>query len=572
MFSYIIKRGSRIMDRLDHRSTSKTKIRTIKTRIHVKTQEKTILKDLLSDINQIKWSTKTVNEKAINFITNLFNHFVFKHKTLNDYVALSNQFWINGIEGKRSHQVEIKRLLVEHKILDVKDGLYNKDKRVKSFKFNNKYIYNFNINNSNYIILAVPFCKDLKDNELQAIENSTKNIIKTMSTVVCEKGTAYKINEIIDEIEKGTVVCEKGTVDVFIDYNIDGVKMRGNYNSVFMFAESLSQLLIKYNNKFYITNNIDEFKKYKRNELSLLYSKQLFDIHNNIIYVKRNDTNNRLDSNLTNLKSELWQFLRLDNEEILEIDIVNSQFAILSNLMKVDDLFYELATTGKLYEYVANKLKISRKEAKNKMFRVAFDKVKSEQDDIRKLFPITMKNIDQFKRDNGYKMFSNLLQKTEANVMIDNVLFELQKEFDVVSVHDSIRCKVSDYDKVLTKIQNIFNNIEFKCTIKNKNKQEKTMITQEYKNIIIEEMINQNIICKLESTHIQSKPIIDKFIDKLFNTKHKIKRKELKEEFENFMLDYNSKINKEPIDYSNKNQSIKAEMIEEEIDEDEMWY
>ena len=471
------------------------------------TNKQAILKEILDDINNIEWSTNTVNEKAINFITNLFNHFVFKHKTLNDYVSLSNQFWINGIKGKRTHQTEIKRLLVEHKILDVKEGLYNKDKRVKSFKFNNKYINNFNINNSNYIILAVPFSKDLKTKELESIETTTKNIIKTMGTIVCEKGTASKINEIIDEIEKGTVVCEKGTVDVFIDYNIDGVKMRGNYNSVFMFAESLNQLLIKYNNKFYITNNIDEFKKYKRNELSLLYSKQLFDIENNIIYVNRNETNNRLDSNLTNLKAELWDFIRLDDEKLVEIDIVNSQFAILSNIMKVDDLFYELATSGKLYEHVAKELNITRKEAKSKMFRVAFDKIKKEQDDIRNLFPITMNNIDKFKRDNGYKLFSNLLQKTEANVMIDNVLFNLLKEFDVVSVHDSIRCKESDYDKVLNKIQEILNKINFKCKLKQKNNPVCTETTHK-------SIINENVIDNTKNENKRDNGQINTNIDK----------------------------------------------------------
>ena len=39
-------------------------------------------------------------------------------------------------------------------------GLYNKDKRVKSYKLNYKYIYN----NFNYIILAVPFYNKLKIN------------------------------------------------------------------------------------------------------------------------------------------------------------------------------------------------------------------------------------------------------------------------------------------------------------------------------------------------------------------------------------------------------------------------
>lgn len=92
---------------------------------------------------------------------------------------------------------------------------------------------------------------------------------------------------------------------------------------------------------------------------------------------------------------------------------------------------------------------------------------------------------------------------------------------------------------------------------------------QEYKNIIIEEMINQKIITLVESTHRNSKPIIDKFIDELFNRKVKVKKKNLRKEFENFMIDYNSKIIKEEVI---EQPLIEDEMIEDETDYDEMWY
>lgn len=48
------------------------------------------------------------------------------------------------------------------------------------------------------------------------------------------------------------------------------------------------------------------------------------------IYCRRNDTNQRLDTNLTNLKSDLISHLRLDGERLVSIDLSNSQFTLLS--------------------------------------------------------------------------------------------------------------------------------------------------------------------------------------------------------------------------------------------------
>ena len=57
------------------------------------------------------------------------------------------------------------------------------------------------------------------------------------------------------------------------------------------------------------------------------------------IYCKRNKTNQRLDTNLTNLKSEFIKYLQLDGERLVSIDLANSQFTILSRLIEVGQLY-----------------------------------------------------------------------------------------------------------------------------------------------------------------------------------------------------------------------------------------
>lgn len=58
-------------------------------------------------------------------------------------------------------------------------------------------------------------------------------------------------------------------------------------------------------------------------------------------------------------------------------------------------------------------------EGKILMFRIAFDSSKKEHDQIRQIFSKTMSYINDYKRTNGYKHVSNLLQKAEAKLMID---------------------------------------------------------------------------------------------------------------------------------------------------------
>lgn len=467
----------------------------------METNKQTILEEILDDINGIEWSTDTVKSKAIYFISNFIRVAYVKHKSLLEPQHLSQEYWKKVIGGKTDHLYEIKRKLVTNEILNEFVGKYSYDKRIKSYLLNSKYINN----NFNHIIIADPFSKHIETNELRELENYTKSIINDIKVekgyTVSEKG--YIVQDMINTVK----VIEDTTEDYFITIKMDENEYRCKLSEAIKYAEEKNYKLIQYGNKklkYYYVKDLEQWKEIKAIDLSIYYTRQLFDIDNNIIYANRNETNNRLDTNLTNLKSELWEYLTLDNEKLVEIDIANSQFAILANIMKVDDSFYELAINGKLYDYIADKLKCkTSKEAKSKMFRMAFDKVKTEQDEIRELFPITMNNIDSYKKQNGYKAFSNLLQKTESDIMIDNVLFELMKRYRIVTVHDSVRCKVSDYNNVLEDVNQIFNKINFKCTLNNKTN------TEAISEPVIESNIesNTNTLEDIESTQTETETI-----------------------------------------------------------------
>ena len=154
----------------------------------------------------------------------------------------------------------------------------------------------------------------------------------------------------------------------------------------------------------------------------------------------------------------------------LWLDIANAQFAKAAQLnTTIDANFIDHAQRGTLYSLIESELKLSKGAGKQLMFRVAFDKVKydSEFEQVRTLFPKYMAWADNYKKDNGYKLFSNLLQKKEAHIMIDSLLMDLiSKGYDVFTIHDALRVKESQVDEIYTLVQEYFNLIGFKCLVR----------------------------------------------------------------------------------------------------------
>ena len=185
------------------------------------------------------------------------------------------------------------------------------------------------------------------------------------------------------------------------------------------------------------------------------------------------------------MKSDLLDYIEVDGEKIVELDIANSQFSILSYIIdNLDEEFITLSKEGKLYSKIE----------KVKMFRIAFDKVKKEQDEARNIFPKTMAFIDKFKKDNGYDKFSNLLQRAESKIIIDYVMDKLIDEnIMIFPIHDAFRVKESDLGKVKSIIEDLFKEIGFECLLRNKKEYKKDIVKHKYKGFeecLVERSIN----------------------------------------------------------------------------------
>lgn len=185
------------------------------------------------------------------------------------------------------------------------------------------------------------------------------------------------------------------------------------------------------------------------------------------------DDYGRMHTNFTILRSFIRKnCLYIDNEEVCELDISNSQVLFLAKLMadsnskwldKVElDIFKELVISGRFYDYLMLKFNISdRKEVKNLVYKVLFGRNNgnSKPDKFFKnLFPTIHNFIKLYKMENNnYKTLSYELQRMESNLIFNKIIKNiilLDDNIKVITVHDSIIFQ-SRYKEVVT---NIFNN------------------------------------------------------------------------------------------------------------------
>ena len=194
--------------------------------------------------------------------------------------------------------------------------------------------------------------------------------------------------------------------------------------------------LIKNNRKYVIEDEI-EFINKKKISLKYSYVDSIKRIESGKYYAKRNTTNNRLDTNLTNMSSLLVNEIAKQND-IVQIDLSNSQFTILSNILKttlnsVDFLrFKDLCVSGELNDYIKEELGfMTRKQGKKSMFEIMFSSRKNttlNKKKIKELFPSVIECIDEYKKENGNEKFSIMLQLFESELFIDVILKKIKKQ------------------------------------------------------------------------------------------------------------------------------------------------
>lgn len=202
-------------------------------------------------------------------------------------------------------------------------------------------------------------------------------------------------------------------------------------------------------------------------------------IHNKDYFFKNDRNTGRLFTNLTNLKKDFRQFLKLKKENLIEIDVKNSQPLLLNVLCDklsphkiIDRNEYNkyklLSQSGKLYDYFIPLFKkeydltLTRQEIKTSFFGKIFfckltmnDRYK-ESKIFKKYFPQIFDIILEYKKYD-YCNLAIQLQKMEASIIIEQIALVLsQQNIPILTIHDSILTTPKHINLVYKKIKEVF--------------------------------------------------------------------------------------------------------------------
>lgn len=248
-----------------------------------------------------------------------------------------------------------------------------------------------------------------------------------------------------------------------------------------------------YQNMIKDNNSVDEIIFY--NNKYIAYKYPLLQMKDGLYYYKRNLTNFRIDTNLTNLGKVFKEFI-IDADDLIQIDISNSQPFFISCIFKAIrdgnrkytkyfteegrkrirdinrfefDKFTLEAANGKFYECLMKLAKIdSRDDAKDAAYAVMFSK-NNTNERMKKIFKSSFPTISdaiEFLKNfhieistnkDGHARFAILLQRVEAKIFIDNICRQLtDRGIGVYTIHDSVLVKKVFADDVQSIIQSVF--------------------------------------------------------------------------------------------------------------------
>ena len=221
---------------------------------------------------------------------------------------------------------------------------------------------------------------------------------------------------------------------------------------------------------------LSNFIHNKKQSIGHSYLTSLVRLQKKNLKAKRNKTNKRLDTNITNMCSMLVDEICLQNG-LVQIDLSNSQFVILTNVLNEhldsDDFkrFRALSVSGQLYAYIQRIIGLeSVADAKCAMFEIMFSSRRNNTTSkakLKQLFPSVIGWMDKYKKDFGDDEFSIMLQNKESEIFIDCLLTKIKTmNLFCLTKHDSLIVRKNDFLTVLGVLKTEFEKIDLEYSLK----------------------------------------------------------------------------------------------------------
>lgn len=434
--------------------------------------------NLIKDLDAIGM-TKAEKNHALKYIHNLSKRSFRLYGTIDSFIETPANYFRKVFNSK---YMDWLKKLMDAKIIISSNSYsnYTNNTYSKHYCINNKY-YNPPImlplfEPSPLKTVGYEFKIDKKDENYTKIRNMVTEDFKKLKIDYSEllKIINKEIEEVKINIFKTNEEVERDSMNVcFREWNKEQMYWMSKENAIAK-AKTLNRMLIQDESRFYIMDEY-EFISMKKRAIYFAYRDSVLRMEKGIFNINRNTTNNRLDTNLTNMSKSLTDEICRQNN-LVQFDLANAQFAILSDILEEEleseDFlkFREQSYLGSLYEYVQEKLNVKdRKTAKIMMFELMFSKetfTSPLKEKLKTLFPTVVDIVDSYKTEHGYNTFSIMLQKRESEIFIDGLwnLLKKKKMF-CITKHDCLIVKQEDKDKVQKMIKEHFKKIDFKGKI-----------------------------------------------------------------------------------------------------------
>lgn len=361
----------------------------------------------------------------------------------------------------------------------------------KDFLFINNLIYldeafkespsNFYIQDTDTYLRIIDNSSDYVDYISYCIRNNIElSLLDTINTDVTaiEKNRIfknwYRIKIVIDNRNKSFFTEDYNADSIFINNAPTRIKKMGSHfrkNFKINSQAAIEHTHRQFDKELKLATTNKEVKT--ANNRSLARMSSIFAISNGKINkslrFNRNTTNKRLDTNLTNMASDLKPFI-VGWENMVYLDLKNSQ-PVLFNIdlnkrytkgsaaLKAEIDRYRKATfAGKWYEELMGIYNTDRDSCKDIWMCIAYSKNKSYKGykkPFKNIYPEIYKIIETTKTKN-HQDFAINLQKLESKIFIDKICKELV-DVGIIpfTVHDALIVQKSEQEealKIMTKV------------------------------------------------------------------------------------------------------------------------
>ena len=400
-----------------------------------------------------------------------------------DYVFISSGF-LSKMLGE-DYYLDILTFLINHNFIERNPKNYSKGVRTNSYRLKEGYL--------NYKFQSYQCCKNLARKQLVYRQQKNNKSISGGNESNA-KHVYIKLKKILSEITIDFLAAEKYIYNQFI-YSLKNPhtvappkKKKSSKNHNYQKKSGLIQSQREYRRLLQEAESI--FKDVVNHQpLPLKGLKRILNkYHSDMISITRirdkqwnfivDPTSQRVHTNLTNISSELRQFIRLDGMPIKGRDLVNSQPVFLAMLLLEEykgkeipedvELYIDLCLNGGFYEHLmASGGFTNRKSFKTLVYeKILFGKLpKKKWSKITKTFAKEFPNVWKYivkaksnpaRGTDAYKELSILLQKMEQKMFIILSAAEVLKHIKCLTLHDAIY--IQDTEQNVKLVDNIILN------------------------------------------------------------------------------------------------------------------